>query len=160
MDSAEPASLAQLQKLLGAGYNFYRLTDRQRADDLFVRARAADAIGRVAARVTETMAAARRAIPPATRENPFPDPLLMAQITQLRTLQGRLCALETRLRGPAALPDRDFSRLRASPAHCERLVHLDAALLEAAEAPDLETNLAQLEAILDARAALATWNPA
>jgi hypothetical protein len=159
MDEAGPTSLAQLQKLVGAGYNFYRLTDGQRADDLLVRARAADAISRATARVADATTAARRAIPPATRENPFPDPALLAQVAQCRILHARLGALETRLRGPAALPDRDFSHLRASPAHCERLVHLDAALLDAAEAPDLETNLDRLEATLDARAALAAWAP-
>lgn len=152
-------SLEALRKLTGAGYGYYRDTSRQRADDLFVRARAADALARAAARLAEAVQAARRAIPPASREQPFADPALMASVARLREQQGRLAALETRLRGPAALPDRDFACVRASAAHCDRLVHLDAALLEAAEAPDVENRLAALESALDARAALAAWNP-
>ncbi len=153
------SNLAALQKLTEAGYGFYRNTARQREDDLFVRARAADAVGRAAARVAEAAQAARRAVPPATREQPFADPAVMAHIAQLKALQARLGALETRLRGPAALPDRDFASVRASAAHCDRLVHLDAALVAAAEAPDVEHNLDAFEAVLDERAALADWNP-
>jgi len=158
---SEPAttSLAALQALTGAGYNYYRDTSRQRADDLLVRSQAGDAVCRAAARVTETAIAARRGMPSVTREAPFPDPALLAQLTQLRELQARLNALETRLRGPAALPDRDFSRLRASAQHCDRLVHLDAALIEAAGAPDLEHRIDAMNTILDARAALASWSP-
>ena len=124
-----------------------------------MRARAADALAQAAARLADQIRAARRAIPPATRERPFADPALMDKIAGLRDRQTRLAALETRLRGPAALPDRDFASLRASAVHCDRLVHLDAALLEAAEAPEVEYRLDALEAALDARAALSAWNP-
>jgi hypothetical protein len=158
---AEPAvsDLAALQKLTDGGYGFYRNTARQREDDLFVRARAADALGRAAARVMEDVQAARRAVPPATREQPFADPAVMAGIARMKTLQTRLAALETRLRGPAALPDRDFAKVRASAAHCDRLVQLDAALVAAAEAPGVENHLEVVEAVLDARAALSDWTP-
>ena len=71
----------------------------------------------------------------------------------------QIAALETRLRGPAALPDRDFSAITASAAQCHRLVELDAALLDAAEAPDVEHRLETLQAALNARAALIAWNP-
>jgi hypothetical protein len=151
-------SLAALQKLTEAGYAYYRDTNRQRSDDMFVRARAADALARAASRLAEAVQTARRAIPPATREQPFADPVLLTGITRLREQQSRLASLETRLRGPAALPDRDFASLRASPAQCDRLVQLDAALLEAAEAPDVENRLDALEAALDQRAALSNWN--
>ena len=158
---SEPAttSLAALRALTGAGYNYYRDTNRQRADDLLVRGHAGDAVCRAAARVAEAAIAARRALPPVSREVPFPDPVLLAQLTQLRELQARLGTLETRLRGPAALPDGDFSRLRASPQYCDRLVQLDAALIDAAGAPDLEHNIDAMNTILDARASLASWSP-
>jgi hypothetical protein len=158
VDTPAP-SLAVLRKLTQAGYAYYRDTARQRADDLFVRARAADALGQATARLAARLQAARRAMPPATREQPFADPALMTGIAGLRETQARLAALETRLRGPAALPDRDFAKMRASAAHCDRLVQLDAALLETAEAPDIEDRLDALEAALDARAALAAWAP-
>jgi hypothetical protein len=154
-DPAAP-SLAVLQSLTNAQYAFYRDQSHQRADDLYVRNRAADAVCRAASRLDAAITAARRAIPPATRENPYPDPVLVAKINELRATQSRLNALETRLRGPAALPDRDFSQLRASTAHCDKLVQHDAFLLEAAEAPDLEHHIARLETAIDARAALAT----
>jgi hypothetical protein len=159
MGETTASNLEALQKLTDAGYGFYRQESRQRADDLFVRSRAADAVGRAAARAAGTAPAGGRPRPAATREHPFPDPALLAQVAQLREAHARLGALETRLRGPAALPDRDFSSLRASPLHCARLVHLDAALLHAAEAPDLIHHIAPLEAVLDARAALAAWSP-
>jgi hypothetical protein len=157
-DQAVP-DLAALQKLTEGGYGFYRHTARQREDDLFVRARAADALCRAASRLAESVQAARRAVPPATREQPFADPGIMAGIARLKALQTRLAALETRLRGPAALPDRDFASVRASTAHCDRLVQLDAALVAAAEAPGVENHLDELEAVLNARAALADWTP-
>jgi hypothetical protein len=153
------STMAVLQKLTEGGYNFYRNTARQREDDLFVRARAADALSRAASRVMEAVQAARRTVPAATREQPFVDPAIMAGIAHMKTLQTRLAALETRLRGPAALPDRDFASVRASAAHCDRLVQLDAALVAAAESPGVENHLDALEAVLDARAALADWNP-
>jgi hypothetical protein len=159
MADSPVSNLAALQKLTEAGYGFYRNTARQREDDLFVRARAADALGRAAARVAEEVQAARRAVPAATREQPFADPAVMANIARLKTLQTRLAALETRLRGPAALPDSDFASVRASAAHCDRLVQLDGALLQAAEMPGVEQHLEALEAVLNARAALADWNP-
>jgi hypothetical protein len=160
MSEAPTTSLDALRKLTDAGYGFYRDTARQRSDDLFVRARAADALARAAARLAEEVQAARRAMKPPTREQPFADPVQAERIARLRVTQVRLASLETRLRGPAALPDRDFASVRASPAHCDRLVHLDAALLEAAEAPDVEQRLDALETALDARAALSAWIPA
>jgi hypothetical protein len=147
-------SLAVLQSLTNAQYGFYRDEEQQRADDLYVRNRAADAVCRAASRLDTAIAAARRAIPAPTRENPYPDPMLVAKIGELRATQSRLNTLETRLRGPAALPDGDFSHLRASVAHCDKLVQQDALLLEAAEAADLEQQIARLEAAIEARAAL------
>jgi hypothetical protein len=159
MADAPASSLDALRKLTDAGYAFYRDPARQRQDDLFVRARAADALARAASRLGDAVQALRRAMKPPTREQPFADPAQADAIAKLRTTQLRLAALETRLRGPAALPDRDFASVRASAAHCDRLVHLDAALLEAAEAQDAELRLDALEAALDARAALSNWIP-
>lgn len=155
----EPAhDLAGLQLLLNTPYRFYQDAAAQRADDLYVRSRAADAVAAAAARVAAEAAAARRAIPPVTREHPFPDAAALAGLAELKALQARLAALETALRGPAALPDGDFSRLRAAPERCRALVALDAALLQAAVAADLEQDTARLEAAIAARAAFSGWN--
>ena len=134
MDEAAPPNLAVLQGLHAAGYGFYRDLARVREDDLLVRSRAADALHRATAIVYLAEQRARRAMPAPTREQPVPDPAAMEGIRALKAVQGQLAALETKLRGPAALPDKDFSSVVPSEAVRLRLVSLDATLLETAQA--------------------------
>ena len=158
MTEGPAADLAALRRLNDAGYGFYRDTARVRADDLLVRALAADCLHRAAGVIAASVHAARAAVPAPSREQPFPDTAALETVRTLRATQNRLAALETRLRGAAALPDRDFSRIVPSDAVRQELVALDAALLTAAravEANGTPPSLAALEAALAARDALA-----
>jgi hypothetical protein len=163
MADSAPPDLDALRQLNDSGYGFYRVPARLRHDDLMLRGRAADALHRAAAFVCLAEQRARRALPPLTREQPMPDPALMAAIRALKQTQDRIAAVETRLRGAAALPDKDFSRLIPSEAVRLELVALDAALLAGAEALEKaasqagEVGLAldAIEAAIGARDALA-----
>jgi hypothetical protein len=152
--------LAGLQGLIGTAYRWYADAQHVRADDLLVRSRAGDALGRAAAGLRQAEAAARRAIPAPTRADPFPDQAASRRLADVRRLHDRVLALETRLRGAASLPDRDFTMSHGVDVALRgRLVACDAALIAAAEdvagalPDDLETVLATLERRIDARAA-------
>ena len=145
-----PPNLDILRGLNEAGYGFYQNTTRVRADDLLVRSRAADALHRAAAIVYLAEQRARRALPAPTREHPQPDPAALAAIRALKALQERIETLETTLRGAAALPDGDFSTLIPSETVRQRLVGLDAALLEDAAAAEAAAATPGLPARLDA----------
>jgi len=157
-DGREP-SLEILRRLNDSGYLFYRDPARVRADDLLVRARAADCLHRAAAVLSLAEQKLRRAIPAPSRETPFPDPVLLTAARDLKALQERIATLETRLRGPAALPDRDFSAIIPTEEVRLRLVTLDAVLLDRAAAieaaaPALTTVLDGFEQALADRAQL------
>jgi hypothetical protein len=152
---AEAPDLATLRRLTDGGYTFYNDTKRRRADDLYVRGQAADALNRAAASLAGAERAARAALAPPSRAKPFPDAAELAGIRALQAAQARIAGLETRLRGAAALPDRDFSRIVPSDAARQELVALDAALLtstaalEAHSADDM--SLAAVETAIRAR---------
>lgn len=156
-------NLDSLSTLHEAGWNWYQDPTRARADDALARAHAADRLAQALARVTAAEAEARRAIPAPTREAPLPDPALLAAARSLKTLAARIAAIESRLRGQAAPPDRDGTRLSLSPEACAALVDADAALLSAAEdcatAPllALPASLDALEQALASRATLTAW---
>jgi len=128
-DDAAP-KLETLRRLNDAGYGFYRNPTRVRADDLLVRALAADSLHRAEAALLGAEQKLRRAIPEPSREMPFSDPMLLATARGLRAFQERIAALETRLRGAAALPDRDFSSVIPSESARNKLVTIDAALFD------------------------------
>jgi len=145
-----------LQLLNQCGYGFYRDPSSARADDLLVRSQAADALCRAAEAVSASIQSAHAALPPLSREHPFPDAAALNAIRKLRALHDRIDVVQTRLRGAAALPDRDFSRVVPSDAARQELVALDAALL--ARAMEVSENvelIAEVEAVLGAREAFA-----
>jgi hypothetical protein len=151
----DPASdLASLRHLTDAGYRFYQDPSALRADDLAVRAEAAARLHRAAALLATAERQSREAIPHPTRENPFPDPALLARPRALRALSDQLAPLETRLRGPLALPDADFTSLIATPSARQALVSLDATLLTAAATLEAAAPSADIAAIRDALAAV------
>jgi hypothetical protein len=162
--------LAALRRLNDSGYLYYRDPKRVRADDLMVRAGAADCLHRAAALLALAEQKLRRAIPAPSREIPFPDPALLAAARGLKALQERIATLETRLRGAAALPDRDFSAIAPTEDLRNRLVGLDAELVGHAAAVETaasgEADLsfsALLDALaqaIDDRSKLAGWGRA
>jgi small-conductance mechanosensitive channel len=149
-------NLETLRRLIDAGYGFYRDTNRVRADDLLVRARAADSLHAAAAQLLLAEQQARRTLPAPSRENPVPDPALLAAIRDLKIRATRLASLETRLRGAGALPDRDFSAIVPTEELRNRLVSLDTSLLDCAAAAEAGTAsvLDALEAAIAERSEL------
>ena len=65
--------------LNGYGYNWYRLDNQMRADDLLVRSRASEHLESAAAQLRDLEGRYRRKyLPPPTREHPDPDPQHLA----------------------------------------------------------------------------------
>lgn len=156
MPDTHAVDLAALRLLTEFGYGFYQNAASARADDLLVRSQAADALHRAAETVAAAIHAAHAALPPPSREHPFPDAAAMAAIRALRALQDRIEALQTRLRGAAALPDRDFSHVVPTESVRQELVALDAALLATATTLHADTvSVAALEAAVTARESFA-----
>src|SRR6516164_9066234 len=92
--------------LNGYGYNWYRLDNQMRADDLLVRSRASEHLERAAARLRDLEGRYRRKyLPPPTREHPDPDPQHIAAARQFRAVADRILEIDTRLRGAAVPPD-------------------------------------------------------
>jgi hypothetical protein len=135
--------------LNGYGYNWYRLDNQMRADDLLVRSRASEHLESAAARLRDLGGRYRRKyLPPPTREHPDPDPQHLAAARQFRAVADRILAIDTRLRG-AAVPsdDKIWVRQRGELETLRRLGECDVLLV--ADAKELAGVVADLPA--DAR---------
>ena len=76
--------------LNGYGYNWYRLDNQMRADDLLVRSRASEHLASAAARLHDLGGRYRRKyLPPPTRAHPDPDPQHLATAQQFRAVAAR-----------------------------------------------------------------------
>jgi hypothetical protein len=130
----DPIYQTGVMLLNGYGYNWYRLDNQLRADDLLIRSRASEHLGAAAARVREIEAAYRRIhLPPPTRERPDPDPEHLAAVRRIRAIADRVAELDTRVRG-AAVPanDKVWVRHRDEVGTLWQLTQCDAALIGAA----------------------------
>lgn len=117
------------------GYNWYRLDNQMRADDLIVRSRASDNLGGAAARLRDLQSRYRRRfIPPPTREHPDPDPAHLTAVRQFRDVEERINQVDTRVRG-AAVPtnDRIWQRHRNELDTLARLGNCDVLLIGASK---------------------------
>jgi len=91
----------------GYGYNWYRLDNQMRADDLIVRSRASDTLAGAVAHLRDLEGRYRRKfLPPPTREHPDPDPVHLAAARQFRAVEERIGDIDTRVRG-AVVPTND-----------------------------------------------------
>jgi hypothetical protein len=158
--------------LNGYGYNWYRLDNRMRADDLLIRGRAGGHLAGAAARLRDLEGRYRRKyLPPPTREHPEPPPDHLAAVRQFRDAAERLGEVETKVRG-GAVPanDKVWQRHRDEIDTLQRLGECDAILLagtkeledfvaalagdtviEPALARELDDRLARLAAVLARR---------
>ncbi|MBV8654851.1 MAG: hypothetical protein JO160_02330 [Candidatus Eremiobacteraeota bacterium] len=92
--------------LNGYGYNWYRLDNQMRADDLLVRSRASEHLESAASRLHDLEGRYRsKYLPPPTREHPEPDPQHLAAARRFRAIADRILEIDTRLRGAAVPPD-------------------------------------------------------
>ena len=120
----------------GWGYNFYRVENQLRADDLLARHHVAGIIGGARQAVDRAEAAFRaEKLPQPTREKPTHDAQAMRDVAALEALARRIAALADRIRAqPAPENDRIAQRHRREADTLARLLAADTALTGRAEA--------------------------
>jgi hypothetical protein len=119
----------------GWGYNFYRLENQLRADDLTIRNQVCSLLGAAHGYVDAAESAYRRAfLPPPSREKPRPDPAPMANAQALEKLSHAIGALEGQIRAqPVPENDRMSQRYRQEAATLQKLLECDMRLTGQAE---------------------------
>lgn len=98
----------------GWGYNFYRLENQLRADDMLIREKAGWLLGQSRAVIEVAQGAYRRKyLPPPSRSNPLPDTTAVAGARSLEELSGSIGQLEGTIRSlPVPETDRMAQRYR------------------------------------------------
>jgi hypothetical protein len=98
----------------GWGYNFYRLENQLRADDLLVRERVGWLLGQSRAIIESAQSTYRRTfLPPPSRARPLPDPGSIEAARNLENLSARIGELEGVIRAlPVPENDRMTQRYR------------------------------------------------
>lgn len=121
--------------LNGYGYNWYRVDNQTRADDLLVRQKAGYFLGVAASKLLEAeMAYQRKYLPPGTRENPFPPPDKIAAHRRLRDFRQAVLAMEGVVRSLPTPPlDKIWQRHRQEITTLKRLTDADVGLVGAAK---------------------------
>ena len=119
----------------GWGYNFYRLENQLRADDLLVRSKASYLLG-LSRAVLEIQQRdyRRKHIPTPTRENPLPAPAALEAVETLKELSGEIGRIEGVIRAmPVPENDRMTQRYRQEAETLLRLREIDCHLVGQAE---------------------------
>lgn len=168
----DPLYRLGIMLLNGWGYNWYRLDNQMRADDLLIRSRASEHLASALVALREREARYRRTyLPPPTREHPNSDPQHLAAARQFRAVVDRIGEIETRVRGAAMPPDdKVWHRYRGELDTLRQLGQCDAVLvggakelvdrvaalpadgaIEPASEQQIDDNLAQLTAVLARR---------
>lgn len=121
--------------LNGYGYNWYRLDNQLRADDLLVRSRASEHLATAVARLRDIEAHYRRKyLPPPSREQPYQNPAHLASVRQIRDVVDRVVEVDTRVRGAGVPPnDKIWERHRDEVDTLYRLGQADVVLVGAAK---------------------------
>jgi hypothetical protein len=121
--------------LNGYGYNWYRLDNQLRADDLLIRSQASAHLGKAGARLRDIETDYRKKhLPPPSREHPDADDQRLAEAKRLRAARDRILAMDTKLRGSAVPPnDKIWQRYRSEEATLKRLVECDVVLVGTAQ---------------------------
>jgi hypothetical protein len=132
--------------LNGYGYNWYRLDNQMRADDLLVRSRASEHLESAASRLRDLEGRYRnKYLPPPTREHSEPDPQHLAAARRFRAIADRILEIDTRLRGAAVPPDdKIWRRQRGELETLQKLGKYDVVLV--ADAKELVGVVADLPA--------------
>jgi hypothetical protein len=161
--------------LNGYGFNWYRLDNQMRADDLLIRSKASENLAAACTRLRALEAEFHQAyLPLPSREQPFPDAAKLQAAARIRHLQDRIAAADTKLRGAAVpIDDKIWARHRDESQTLARLIHFDTILIgstaeiaksvagqtiESIATPeikaDVERRVAMLEAALQERSAI------
>jgi len=119
----------------GWGYNFYRLENQLRADDLTVRAKVGWLLSQAREAASRAEGAWRRDnIPAPTREKPRPDPAAVEAARRLERMAREIGALEAQIRAePAPEADHMTNRYRFEAETLHKLLQCDLALAGRAE---------------------------
>jgi len=119
----------------GWGYNFYRVENQLRADDLLVRSHVGTMLGGARKSVEDELSRYRRAfLAPPTRENPLPDPTAVAHARTLEALSAAIGQLAGAIRSlPTPENDRMTQRYREEADTLLRLRTCDTQLVGQAE---------------------------
>jgi hypothetical protein len=127
----DPVYQTWVMLLNGYGYNWYRIDNQLRADDLLVRSRASEHLAAAAGRLREIELHYRRKyLPPPSREQPFADPDRLADARRIRDIGDRVAAIDTRIRGAAVPPnDKIWARHRNEVDTLMRLGQCDVVLV-------------------------------
>jgi len=120
--------------LNGYGFNWYRLDELRRADDLLIRNRASELLAEATTHLRHVEGDYRRRyLPPPTRAQPDADPLRLAEAKRLHALIEDLNTLDTAVRGAAMPPDdKIWSRHRDATELLRQLGEQDVLLIGAA----------------------------
>jgi len=119
----------------GWGYNFYRVENQLRTDDLLIRSKVGWLLGSARAAVETAESAYRRAfLPPPSRAQPRHDPVAIAGAQALERLSQAVGAIEGQIRAlPVPENDRMIERHRQEAATLARLLAIDRRLVGQAE---------------------------
>jgi hypothetical protein len=119
----------------GWGYNFYRLENQLRADDLLVRSHVGVMLGSARKSVEAELSRYRHTfLAPPTRDNPLPDQTAVAHARTLEALSAAIGQLEGAIRAlPAPENDRMTQRYREEADTLLRLRTCDTELVGQAE---------------------------
>ncbi|WP_158818421.1 hypothetical protein [Methylocapsa sp. S129] len=131
----DPLEQVAINLFHGWGYNFYRLENQLRADDLMIRAQVCSLLGQARGSVEAAESAYRRAfLPPPSREKPRPDASAMANAQTLEKLSHAIGALEGQIRAqPVPENDRMTQRYRQEAPTLQKLLDCDMRLTGQAE---------------------------
>jgi hypothetical protein len=153
-DDFETLEKIAVNLFYGWGYNFYRLENHLRADDLMVRAKVGWLLGQARDQVERAESAYRRAhIPAPTRDKPLPDPQASEAARRLEAMSRDIGSLEGQIRAhPVPEEDRMTNRYRREAETLHALLQCDLGLVGRAETLRLIVEDADGEALL-ARAA-------
>jgi hypothetical protein len=132
---AGPIKQIAVNLFYGWGYNFYRLENQLRADDLLVRSKVSWLLGAARASIESAESAYRREfLPPPSRAKPLPDASAVAGAQSLERLSQSIGALEGQIRAqPVPEGDRMTQRHRQEAATLAQLIDCDQRLAGQAE---------------------------
>jgi len=119
----------------GWGYNFYRVENQLRTDDLLIRSKVGWLLGLARAAVETAESAYRRTfLPPPSRAQPYHDPAAIAGAQALERLSQAIGAIEGQIRAlPVPENDRMIERHRQEATTLTRLLAIDHRLVGQAE---------------------------
>jgi hypothetical protein len=132
----DPDYQSWVMLLNGYGFNWYRLDNQMRADDLLIRSKASENLAAACTGLRLLEAEFRQLhLPSPSREAPFPDASKLQAAARIRRLQERIAASDTKLRG-AAVPvdDKIWARHRDETQMLASLIHFDTILIGTTEA--------------------------